>query len=309
MRRTWEKLISLASSNVGLKLLSVALALGLWLAGQRDAERAVEVPVAFSNIPSDLMVIDNRVDYVVLRVVGPRTLVSTIGPEDLKLTVDLNGARPGGSSFPLSPSSFHAPRGVRIARISSSAIHVRLEPVAERVLPVLVRFTGKPPQGYRVAETEVKPESVTVRGPASEVRRMTSAETVPIELEGLRAPLLCEVRISADGRSVSFSPNRVAISVKMEEERLTRELSRVEVRAKGFAGAYHVSPRTVYLRLAGPKHILKELKVGTDQVYLELKGLSPGEHVVILSFQLPEKVEVLEQKPERFKVRIPAPKS
>ncbi len=309
MRRTWENLISLASSNVGLKLLAVALALGLWLAGQRDAERAVEVPVEFSNIPSDLMVIDNRVDYVVLRVVGPRTLVSTIGPEDLKLTVDLNGVRPGGSSFPLGPSSFHAPRGVRIARISPSAIHVRLEPVAERILPVLVRFSGKPPQGYRVADTEVKPESVTVRGPASEVRRMTSVETIPIELEGARAPFLREARISADGRSVSFAPDRVAISVKMEVERLTRELSRIEVRAKDFAGPYRVSPRTVYLRLAGPKNVLEQLKVGTDQVYLDLTGLSPGDHVLSLTFRLSEEVEVLEQKPERFKVRIPAPKS
>ena len=59
-------------------MLALVIAVGLWLAGHRDVERAVEVPVEFRNIPSDLMVMDNRVDYVVLRLTGPRTLVSTI---------------------------------------------------------------------------------------------------------------------------------------------------------------------------------------------------------------------------------------
>jgi len=39
--------------NFGIKLLSLALAVGLWLAVTRDpvAEIAVEVPIEFRNIP------------------------------------------------------------------------------------------------------------------------------------------------------------------------------------------------------------------------------------------------------------------
>ena len=76
----------LSRSNFGLKALALIIALGLWLAGHRDIERAIEVPVEFRNIPSDLMVSDNRVDYVVLRLMGPRTLFSLVfDSEDLKL--------------------------------------------------------------------------------------------------------------------------------------------------------------------------------------------------------------------------------
>jgi hypothetical protein len=78
MRYLWSKIDWLAESNSGLKILAIIIALGLWVAGHRDVERAVEVPVEFRNIPSDLMVMDNRVDYVVLRLTGPRTLVSTL---------------------------------------------------------------------------------------------------------------------------------------------------------------------------------------------------------------------------------------
>src|SRR5213594_397246 len=105
MKQLWEKIVALAGSNVGLKALALIIAIGLWVAGHRDTERAIEVPVEFHNIPSDLMVIDNRVDYVVLRLMGPRTLISTFDAEDLKLAVDLNGAQPGSISYPLGSSS------------------------------------------------------------------------------------------------------------------------------------------------------------------------------------------------------------
>ena len=106
MKYVWEKIVSLAASNFGLKVLAVVIAVGLWVAGHRDVERAVEVPVEFRNIPSDLMVMDNRVDYVVLRLTGPRTLVSTLDAGDLKLGLDLDGAKPGSVSYPLGPNSF-----------------------------------------------------------------------------------------------------------------------------------------------------------------------------------------------------------
>ena len=85
MKQLWEKIVALAGSNFGLKALALTIAVGLWLAGHRDIERSIEVPVEFRNIPGDLMVMDNRVDFVVLRVTGPRTLVSTIDADELEV--------------------------------------------------------------------------------------------------------------------------------------------------------------------------------------------------------------------------------
>ena len=61
MKQLWERIVALAGSNFGLKALALTIAVGLWLAGHRDIERSIEVPVEFRNIPSDLMVMDNRV--------------------------------------------------------------------------------------------------------------------------------------------------------------------------------------------------------------------------------------------------------
>ena len=304
MSHLLDRIVFLAGSNLGLKVLAIVIAVGLWVAGHRDVERAVEVPVEFRNIPSDLMVLDNRVDYVVLRLNGPRTLVSTLDAGDLKLNLDLDGAKAGAVSYPLSSTSFNIPRGVTIARITPPVVHLRLEPMIKRMLPVAVRFVNKPPAGQQIAETLVEPESVSVLGPAEELRRLVSVETLPIDIEDNRSPIRRKVRLSTGGKPFSFSPDQVEVTITLEEEEISRAFSNIDVEAKGFAGKYIVSPRSVYLRLSGPKRVIEKLEVGSDQVYLNLRGLAPGEHSVPLSISLPPEVKVTEQKPQRFKVRI-----
>jgi YbbR domain-containing protein len=304
MKYLWEKIVSLAGSNFGLKVLAVTIAVGLWVAGHRDVERAVEVPVEFRNIPTDLMVMDNRVDYVVLRLSGPRTLVSTLDAEDLKLGLDLHDARPGPVSYPLGSSSFNIPRGVTVARITPPVVHLRLEPVVRRMLPVTVRFVNKPPPGQKIVETVVQPARVSVLGPAEEVRRLASVETVAIDLEESRNAVKRKVRLATDGKPFSFSPDQVEITLTLGEEEISRTFKSIDVDAKGFTGEYSVSPRSVHLQLFGPRSIIEKLELGKDQVYLDLKGLPPGLHSVSLHVNLPPEVKVTEQKPQRFKVRI-----
>ena len=304
MKALWQKVPSVAGSNFGLKVLAMLIAVGLWLAGHRDIERAVEVPVEFRNKPADLLVTDNRVDYVVLRLMGPRTLVSTLDAEELKLALDLNGAKPGAVSYPLGSSSFTIPRGVTVTRITPPVVHLRLEPLLKRSLPVAVRFSGKPAFGYKIAETVVQPETVSVQGPADELKRLTSVETLPLELDESHGIIKRKLRLSAEGTAISFFPDQVEVSVAVAEEEINKEFSGVDVHAKGFGGEYSVIPRSTYLRLSGPKRILGKLSVGSDQVYLDLKGLKVGEHNVPLNFSLPPEIKVIEQKPQRFRVRI-----
>ena len=307
MRELWEKIVSLAGSNFGLKALALIIAVGLWVAGHRDIERAIEVPLEFRNIPADLMVLDNRVDYVVLRVMGPRTSVSTLDADNLKLSLDLDGAKSGLLSYPLAANDFNVPRGVTVARITPPVVHLRLEPVAKRTLPVSVRLSGKPMAGYRIARTTVRPESVSVQGPAEEVRRMAVVETVPVDVEEGRGGIKRRVRLSNDGKPLSIVPDQVEVIIAIQEEQASRAFERIEVHAKDFKGVYNVAPQSVSLRVAGPKSAVERLKLTSDEVYLNLKGLPAGEHQVLLEMNLPVDIQVVEQKPQRFRVRIIKP--
>ena len=246
MKELWEKIVTLAGSNVGLKALALTIAVGLWLAGHRDTERSIEVPVEFRNTPSDLMVMDNRVDFVVLRVTGPRTLVSTIDADEMKLLLDLASAKPGSLSYPLSGSLFNIPRGVTVARITPPVVHLRMEPVIKLTLPVSVRLSGKPSAGFRVAQITVNPERVTVQGPAEEVRRLTAVETVPVDLNETRGVPKRKVRLSTDGKPLTISPDQVEIAVTLQEDESIRDFTQLEIAAEDSKGLYTFSPRTIF---------------------------------------------------------------
>jgi YbbR domain-containing protein len=307
MKQLWEKIVALAGSNLGLKALALIIAIGLWLAGHRDIERAIEVPLEFRNVPADLMVMDNRVDYVVLRLTGPRTLVSTLNASDLKLILDLDGSKSGSLSYPLASGYFIVPRGVTIARIIPPVLHFRLEPVARRTLPVSARLSGKPLAGYRISQTVVRPESVSVQGPAEEVRRLTAIETIAIDVEDSRGVLRRSVRLSNDGKPLSIAPDQVEVTIIIEEEQMTRAFEKIEVRAPDFKGAYTVLPPTVSLKLSGPKSVIEPLTLTAEQVQLNLQGMAVGDHNATLELNLPAEVKVVEQKPLRFRVRITKP--
>jgi YbbR domain-containing protein len=305
----WERIVELAGSNLGLKVLALIIAVGLWLAGQRDIERSVEVPVEIRNVPSGLMVMDNRVDFVVLRLSGPRTLISTFDAETLKLSLDLSSAKPGSAAFPLTSNSLdHIPRGVSVARITPPVINLRIEPVLKRALRVSVRFANQLPSAYKIAEITVNPETVSVHGPADEVRSMAFVETLPVDVEPRRGSIRRTVRLSTEGRPLNVVPDQVDVAIAVDAAQIVREYRDVEVRAKNGAAGYTITPRSVYLRLTGPGDELEKLEVGADQVFLDVSGLPPGDHVLPLSFKLPPDIKVLDQKPQRFKVRIEKPK-
>ncbi len=307
MKQLWEKIVSLAGSDFGLKALALIIAVGLWFAGHRDIERSIEVPVEFRNIPSDLMVMDNRVDFVVLRVTGPRTLVSTMDADEMKLSLDLTTAKPGTLSYPLGGGLFNIPRGVTAARITPPVVHLRMEPVIKLTLPISVRLSGKPAAGYRVAQTIVQPERVTVQGPADEVRRLTAVETVSVDLHDTRGVPKRLVRLASDGKPLTFLPDQVEVSVTLEEEQAIRDFPQVEVGTKDFKGIYTVNPKAIFLRLSGPKNLFDRLELGSMNVFVKLSGLAAGEHNLPLQFDLPNGVTVVEHKPASVRVKIAKP--
>lgn len=309
MRKIWERFISILSSRTGLKIFSAAFAVGLWLfvnVGQKPAEWPFQVPLEL-RIPPGVMVLNPAVEQVEVRLMGPPAVLATVDAASLKIVLDLEGAQPGNSTFRLGTDYFSPPRGVRVTRVTPSVVNLRLDSVAVRMLPVTVRFGGKLPFGYKIARAEANPAAVRVQGPAQEINRMDSVDTLPVELESKDGQFKKEVRLFSDVQYVSLSPDRVTVLVTLEEEFVTREFPRIEVTAKNSSGRYTVSPRSVYVRVSGPKRIMEQLQIGDDQAYLDLKGLPPGNHTVELSLNLPSEIRVLERKPDHFKVRISSP--
>lgn len=298
--------------NRGLKIFSVVLACLVWWATnvlERDAERVVDVPVVPRNVPADLTVVDAPTTPVAMTLRGPRTLLEGVEETRLKLVLPVRGLVEGTNRVDLQEGHIEPdlPRRLRVVRLQPGRIELRAEPLHSRRLPVRVELAGSPAFGYSVSESEVTPGVVDVSGPASVVDRLRSVQTVPVDLRGAHAAVTRVVGLEWVGDYVEFEPDRVAVTVRLEEVIVSREFRKVPVHVLGPPNA-KLTPPTLAVTLRGPQRLLNDFEVPADAAVVDARGLTPGSHQVEVTVTVPKGIEVITRNPEVHRLVVPEEK-
>jgi len=181
-------MIGLFTRNIGWKLLSLALAILLWLVIVRSPElaREIPVPVLYQGMPEDLIINSDLEQNVRLQIRGPAGQLTPQSLTDAMVVLDLgNVNEPGNRTYMIRSSNVSLPRGVVLLRAVPSQIRIRFDRRASRALPVIVRFSSTPPEGYEVGNVIVVPETLSVTGPEANVDGLEYVETDPIDLSNL----------------------------------------------------------------------------------------------------------------------------
>jgi YbbR domain-containing protein len=169
-----------------LKITSVALATGLWLAvaSSPPSEVAISAPIIFRNIPSDLEISSEHIPTVEIRVRGPERLVRRLQGSDVRAEVDLSGMKSGEHTFDLT-KAVTVPDKLEVAQVVPSEVHVEFDARATRWIPVQPRVVGTFPAGYHLANARTDPDKVEIIGPKKEIDAVESAITDPIDVTGV----------------------------------------------------------------------------------------------------------------------------
>lgn len=311
IRRIWTALRDAATRNVPLKVLSLVIASGLWAFvnfGERDSEEALKVPLQFRNIPARLMITSPRVDFIDVRVVGPRTLLGRIDHNQLAIPLDFSGARSGPAIFSVNVDRLNLPRGVRVVRVTPSQVTVMLERVRRKTVPVQLRIEGEPPPEFRVVTSTTVPDRIEITGPESLVAPIESVSTEPIPLDTTsRAPIRQELRIEPLGEYVTPRPGSVRADVVIEEIRMDRTFARVPVQVLADEGMEATAePANVQITLLGPRRVVDAVAVD-GLAGADVTGLEPGEHDVAVRVALPDEAELVSVVPGVVRVTIAIP--
>jgi len=206
--------------NFGLKLISLALAAGLWVAVAREpaAEVAVDVPIEFRNIAENLEVITEAIPQAQIRLRGPEYLVRELRPSDVHAEIDLSGLKPGEHTFDLTARQIRHPRELAVVQIIPNQFHLAFDARLTRSVEVHPRVFGTFASGYRIGQIVVEPSTITITGPESRVAAVDAAITDPIDVSGTieRATFVRHAYVSDPLVQVTAS-NPVRITVVMEK--------------------------------------------------------------------------------------------
>jgi len=172
--------------NLGLKLISLGLAVGLWLAVARDpvAEVAVDVPIEFRNIPQNLEISSENIPKAQIRLRGPERVVHRLRPSDVYAEIELSSLNPGDRTFDLTAQQIHKPAELDVVQVVPSQFHLTFDTRLTRQVPVRPRVVGSFAPGFRIEQVQVEPATIIISGPKKRTEDVDSAITDPIDVTG-----------------------------------------------------------------------------------------------------------------------------
>lgn len=266
-------------TNIGLGLLSLALAVSLWafVTEEENPTRtdvfSGAIPVETVNVPDGLAVASLSQAAVSVRVSAPEDTWDDLTVEDFRAVADLSIAKARENIVTLRFSSER--RGVDVVEVAPPTVTVLLEPVATKAVPVTVKLIGAPPLGYSADPGRTTPDQVEVTGPESLVALVEEA-VADVNVQGVRVSLEQTFSlVPRDGRGgniegVILNPDTVEVILPVVQREITQVFVVTPLLRGAPADGFDITSVTVdppYAVLTGTIEALQSLTlVATDEV-------------------------------------------
>jgi len=218
-------------NNLGLKILSLFLATGLWffVAGQSSVEVGFFVPLGFSDIPEDMVLTTAPTGEIAVRVRGPKLVINNLTSSKITAGLDLSGADEGLNKYHIGADNIAVPTGITVTGVKPSSVRFRLEKILRKTLIVKARLRGVSPKGFHVTEVVITPKTVNAAGFKRQIRPLRRFFTLPIDISGLRESKVFKVRVNLDKKELrSVTPEIVKVAVTVQKITKTNKGSAVK---------------------------------------------------------------------------------
>jgi hypothetical protein len=273
--------------NLGLKILSVGLAILLWsyVHGAKVVERELVLPLRLVNVPDSLVLIADAPRVARVLVAGPaQELIFRRFYPGAELRIDLANVRPPALRVSPGPAdvTLGAKEHLAVLRVVEPAVlELGVDRRIERTLPVRAVWSGRLTPGYEVANPpKIEPATVRCSGPATRLTGWDDVPTRPIDLTSRRATLVERVALDPGHDPVRLQPPAVQVSVEIVRVG-RREIADRPVTLRHAPGPnlrVDVRPECATVVLSGPPAALAALDPEDVRLVLDVGALSPGAH-------------------------------
>ena len=207
--------------NFWLKVLSLLIATGLWLAispDQEPAEVAVRVPIEFRGVPPELEISSATIPDAQIRIRGPERLIRGLRSTDIHAELELGDAKPGERTFDLTSQQIRHQRDLTVVQVVPGQVHLSFDTRLTRDVAIHPRVTGNFAPGEQIAKVMVDPEKITITGPRHHVEDAGAATTDPVDASGTttQATFVTNVYVP-DALVQVVHPTPVRVTVIMEK--------------------------------------------------------------------------------------------
>jgi hypothetical protein len=298
-----EAVWKIVSTNLGTKLISVAIAIVLWgiVLGSRNVEVTKEIPLEVIT-PPDIVPANDIPDRIAFRLSGPKAFLrSILDRREEPIRVNLTGAKPALVTYRFFSDNIRVPIGVKVLSINPTAILIKLEYLKRRDIPVRLELRGAPPDGYRIVKAEIKPEVVRIKGAESRVDSLTEISTNPIDVSSLRKVMDREVSLDLTRFNVQLDSEIPRAWIEVEPISANFRIKNVDIHV---LSSYKVrlEERSVTVLVRATHKDLQSLDRSHVFGVVDLTGKSKGKYYEPVKVTLPKNIGLVKVIPDRVNV-------
>ena len=275
-------LVRLITHQIGLKILSLGLALVAWF----SIRSFISYETVVTNVPMTILlddglaILNRSVNTVDIAFRGSRDSIQALDRSQVRVEVDLRGKTPEGArQVRLLPKHVVVSGLVRPVSVQPPEVALMIDREVERQVEVKPNLVGTPPTGYEVSAAACRPASVTLSGPRQRLQYIESIRTAAVDIDGrIRSFRKPETGIVMPGENWSgrVTPTNVSVEVVIQELTSTRIFKDMPVLCLTLPGTRPpalLAPAQATVTLRGPETILTKLSRDDVLLYVPLAAV------------------------------------
>ncbi len=255
-----------------------------------------EFPVSVSlngNVPSGTTLSEPQLSTPTVMVKGPKSVVDSVVA--VRVTVDALQAA-GQDAISVKPVAYDKD-GVTVSGLtfSEESVTVSYRLQEQKQIQIQIQTTGQVAAGYHLTELNCNPQTITIMGTAETLQSVGQITLEPLDITGATAS------VSKTYTLQDYLPRGVVLPkgmktvqvmahiIKSADKTVTIPTAQIALQNQQPHFVYTM-PETVSVTLIGDTTALEMVSAENLTAIIDVSGLEMGEHMMTVSWQLPEGV-------------------
>ncbi|MBU5301268.1 hypothetical protein KQI45_14440 [Clostridium sporogenes] len=290
------------TENIIVKICCIIASFALWLyifnIENPIKEQKITVPVNIVNKESmnelELALMPKEVNTVTLIIKGNVKDIYSVKAEDFKVEADLNsfGLKKGENKIPVKVKK--SPGSIKIVNEENLWTKITLDKLKSKTVPVKIKVTGSPKDGYAALNPSIKEETATIYGTETYINKVKEV-VGKCNIEGKSSEIKTNISLQAktyDGdiiNEVSVEPSKVYVKIPLTRIKRVPVNMRLSEDISNNKNIESITPLQSEVEISGEEEVIQNIKY-IDTEMININSIKIGQENIESNLVVPKGV-------------------
>lgn len=290
------------TENIIVKICCIIASFALWLyifnIENPIKEQKITVPVNIVNKESmnelELALMPKEVNTVTLVIKGNVKDIYSVKAEDFKVEADLNsfGLKKGENKIPVKVKK--SPGSIKIVNEENLWTKITLDKLKSKTVPIKIKVTGTPKDGYAALNPIIKEETATIYGTETYINKVKEV-VGKCNIEGKSSEIKTNISLQAktyDGdiiNEVSVEPSKVYVKIPLTRIKRIPVNMRLSEDISNNKNIESITPLQSEVEISGEEEVIQNIKY-IDTEMININSIKIGQENIESNLVVPKGV-------------------